>query len=119
MKLLLLLLFPLVVLTTACKRDQAVWETDWQAPLLKDSLTLDKLVTDSFISINGSYLELAFDRTIFELNLSDVVEIPDTTVSHAYAFPASGFTVPAGASFVNNVQEHEIALGEVQLKKIN
>jgi len=118
MKLLLLLLIPLVVLTTACKRDQAVWETDWQAPLLKDTLTLEKLITDSYVSVNGNYLELSFDRTIFELNLSDVVEIPDTTVSHAYAFPVSGFTVPAGSSFVNNVQEHEIALGDVELKKI-
>jgi len=119
MKQLLLLLLPLLVATTACKRDQAVWETDWQAPLLKDTLTLDKLITDSLISVNGMYLELAFDRTVYELNLSDVVEIPDTTVSHSYAIGISSFNVPPGASFVNNAKEHEIALGDVQLKKIH
>lgn len=119
MRKLILLLIPLAALTTACKRDQAIWETNWQAPLLRDTLTLDKLVTDSLVSIDGLYLELAFDRTIYELKLSDVVEIPDTTVSNSFAISISSINVPAGASFVNNIEEHDIALDGIELKKIH
>src|SRR5687768_12914046 len=115
----LLLLIPLALLAiTACKRKQAVWESDWQAPLLKDTLTLEQFVGDQYLSVSSGYYELSIDRTIYELNLADIVEIPDTTVQHAYAISLSSFNVPPGTSFVNNVQEHEIALGDVELKKI-
>lgn len=103
---------------SACKREQAVWESDWKVPLLKDTLTLNQLVEDSILSISGGYYELSVNRTIYELNLSDVVEIPDTTVKHTYAISLNSFTVPPGTSFVNNVQEHEIAMGDIELKKI-
>lgn len=108
-----------LTLTTSCKRKQAVWETEWQAPLLKDTLDLDKLITeDSLVVVNGSYLELSIDRTIYELKLSDIVKIPDTTVRHVYAIAATSFNVPAGTSFVNNAKEHVIDMGSIQLKKI-
>lgn len=115
----LFLLIAGLTLTMACKRKQAVWETEWQAPLLKDTLSLDKLITeDSLIVVNGSYLELSINRTVYELKLSDIVEIPDTTVQHAYAIAATSFNVPAGTSFVNNAKEHVIDMGSIQLKKI-
>jgi len=115
----ILYLFPLVLLLiVGCKRKQAVWESDWEAPLLKDSLTLDQLVEDSYLTVNGGYYELDIDRTIYELNLADVVDIPDTTVKNIYAISASSFTVPPGTSFVNNVKEHIIGLGDIELKEI-
>lgn len=114
----ILTFFPLVLLLlVGCKREQAVWESDWQAPLLKDSLTLDHLVEESFLSVNGGYYELDIDRTIYELNLADVVDIPDTTVKHIKSLP--NFNVPPGTSFVSNeVKEHIIALGDIELKEI-
>lgn len=114
-----LLLIPLAALMlVGCKRKQAVWESDWEVPLLKDTLTLDQWVDSGFVAVNGGYYELAINRTIYELNLSNVVKIPDTTVSHSYAISISSFSVPPGASFVNNVQEHIIELGDVQLKNV-
>jgi hypothetical protein len=115
----LFLILPLVVLlTVACKREQAVWESDWQVPLLDDTLNLDKLVEDSIVSVNGGYYELSIDRTIYELKLADIVEIPDTTIKNDYALPISGFNVTPGTSFVNNVEEHVIDMGDIELKRI-
>lgn len=102
----------------SCKRKQAVWDSDWQVPLIQDSLTLSSLVEDSILVVNAGYYELSVDRSVFELRLSDFIEIPDTTVNHSYALGLSSFTVQPGTSFVNDVQEHEVDMGEVQLKKI-
>lgn len=118
MRVLSIVLVGLLFVFTSCKREQATWDSDWQVPLLKDSLTLTQLVEDSILSVSGSSYELAIDRTVFELKLSDFIALPDTTVSHAYAINLASFNVPPGTSFVNNVQEHEIDLGDVQLKKI-
>lgn len=118
MKQLFLLPAVAICLLTSCKREQAVWESDWQVPLINDTLTLNQLVEDSILTINSGYYELALNRTIYELKLSDVVDIPDTTVKHTYAIAINSFSVPPGTSFVNNVQEHVIEMGDVQLKKI-
>jgi hypothetical protein len=117
----LLLFFALLILALApgCKRKEAVWSSNWQAPLLKDTLDFDKLITeDSLVVVNGQYLELSFNKTIYELKLSDFVKIPDTTISQVTAASVVQFTVPAGSSFVNNAKEHVIDMGDIQLKKI-
>lgn len=119
MKKFILFLLPLFLVLVACKREKAVWETDWQAPLLRDTLDLNKLITeDSIISVNGGYLELNFDKTIYELKLSEFVKIPDTTIDHNYSISSLNLTVPPGTSFVNNAKEHVINMGEIQLKKV-
>lgn len=114
------LLFMLLTITlSSCKREKAFWTSDWQVPLINDSLTLSNLVEDSILTMTSSSYELDFNKTVFELKLSDFVKIPDTTVNHSYALGISSFNVPAGASFVNDVQEHTISMGTVQLKKIH
>lgn len=106
-----------LIALTSCKREKAVWDTDWQVPLLRDTLALEDVVSSQYLSIENGYYVLSVDRTIFELKLKDVVDIPDTTVDHTYAISLSSFTVPPGTSFVNDTQEHIIDLGDVELKK--
>lgn len=120
MKKLLFVAFPIFVLSFlfSCKREQTVWDSNWQLPLLSDSLTLTNLVEDSILVVNGGTYQLAFDRELLTLKLSDFVEIPDTTINHAYALSLNGITIPPGTSFVNDIQEHDLHLGEIELKKI-
>jgi hypothetical protein len=118
MKQTIILLLISSAFVVSCKRKQAVWDTDWQVPLIQDSLTLTNLVEDSILTVNAGYYELSVDRSVFELRLSDFIEIPDTTVNHSYALGLSSFNVQPGTSFVNDVQEHVVDMGEVQLKKI-
>jgi len=118
-RILYILALGLVGSLASCKREKAEWDTDWQLPLVEDSLTLEQLVGDSILTVSSGFYELSLDRTVFSLKLSDVVEIPDTTVRHSYAISLSSFSVSPGFSVVNNdAQEHEISMGDVQLKAI-
>ena len=117
-RILYILALGLVGSLASCKREKAEWDTDWQLPLVEDSLTLEQLVGDSILTVNSGFYELSIDRTVFSLKLSDIVEIPDTTVHHSYAINLNSFNVSPGFSFVNDVQEHEMAMGDVQLKAI-
>lgn len=120
MKKLLFVAFPFFALSFlfSCKREQTVWDSNWQLPLLSDSLTLTNLVEDSILVVNGGTYQLAFDRELLTLKLSDFVEIPDTTINHAYALSLTSISIPPGTSFVNDIQEHDLHLGEIELKKI-
>lgn len=110
------------MLTTAflvsCKRDKAMWDTDLAAPILEDTLSLGNLVADSLLYTSNGVYTLKLDRSLYKLQLSEVVNIPDTTINHKMGFAISGFTVPPGYQFVNNVEEHDLGLDGVQLKKI-
>ena len=105
MKKLLFVAFPVFVLSFlfSCKREQTVWDSNWQLPLLSDSLTLTNLVEDSILVVNGGTYQLAFDRELLTLKLSDFVEIPDTTINHAYALSLTSISIPPGTSFVNDI----------------
>lgn len=118
MKRLLLLIPAAALVLVACKRKQAVWESDWQLPLLKDTLRLDKLVEEDFLSVSGGYYELNLDRTIFELDLEDILEIPDTNINYAYAISFQSLPVNPGTNFVNSVEDHVMDLKGAELKKI-
>ncbi len=115
MKLLQLLL--LCFLAFSCKRKQAEWQSEWQAPLINDTLNLEQLEQNSLVSIDAGNYMLDFDREIFRFTLSDFVKIPDTTIIHNYSPPLS-INVNPGVSFVNDINENNIDLGDVQLKKI-
>lgn len=120
MKKLLFVALPVFVLSLlfSCKREQTVWDSNWQLPLLSDSLTLTNLVDDSILTVVGGNYQLSIDRELLSMKLSDFVEIPDTTINHAFAMTLNGISIPPGTSFVNDIQEHDLHLGEIELKKI-
>lgn len=104
-------------LLVGCKREQAVWQSDWQLPILNDTLTLDNLEDSGYVTVNGGYYELTLDRTLYEVKLADIVEIPDTTIIGKYPVGIN-IGLPPGASFITETDETELNLGEAQLKKI-
>lgn len=101
----------------ACKRKSAFWNSDWSVPVVSDSLTLENIIPDSLLTVsNGNYV-LDLNQTLYEFRLSDFVEIPDTTIRNSFNF-AIGLSVPPNTSFVNNVDEHVLDVGDAQLKQI-
>lgn len=117
MKKLLFLLFIGLAFASCKKRDKAVWDTDWQVPLVHDSLTMSDLVADSLLTVvSGNYV-LDINSSLFEFRLSDFVALPDTSVRNTFNMALNITAVP-GTSFVNNVEEHVIDVGDVQLKKV-
>lgn len=107
----------IALLFFSCKKEKTTWESDWSAPLINDTLSLKNLVNDSTIIENGSYYALDLNREIFNLNLGELIEIPDTTIAQNFTF-STNLNIAAGFSFINSIEEHFIDLKEVQLKNI-
>ena len=111
--------FLLAVALQSCRKEKTVWNSDWMAPLIHDTLSLENLVNDSTLSINASNnLEIDLTRTIIDLGIEDIVGIPDTVISHVYTISSGSLNVPPGFSIVNDVQEHTLAVEDLQLKRI-
>jgi hypothetical protein len=103
----------------ACKKEKTAWETNWVAPLVNDTLALDNLVNDSTLTVDANQLyQVDLTRTILNLGIDDILEIPDTLITHTFNSAVPSITVPPGFSFVNEIDEHKMELGQIQLKKI-
>ncbi len=110
----------LIVLFFACRKERTSWNSDWVLPLIKDSLTLESYVNDSTFSVNGSgQLMLNLRRSIFDFNLAEIVEIPDTTIHQVFTPSFTSLTVGPGFQFINDTRENELLLGDIQLKQVN
>ena len=107
------------LLFTSCHKKKTTWNSDWSAPIVNDTLSLDKYVKNSTLSVsNSGFYELNYNRTILDFNLVDIVKIPDTTISKSLGIAFSNFTLEPGTSFVNSIEEHNMNVAGVELKKI-
>lgn len=73
----------LIISAISCNKGfDTGWETDLLTPILHGELTIDNLVPDSIKEVNeDNSVDLVFQNTIFDLSITDLVEVPDTTVS--------------------------------------
>ena len=118
MKKLLFLLCIGLVFASCKKRGKAMWDTDWQVPLVHDSLTMSDLVADSLLTVVAGNYVLDINSSLFEFKLSDFVELPDTTIENTFPM-AFNFTASPGTSFTSGeIDEHSMDIGDVQLKRI-
>lgn len=101
----------------SCKKEDTVWDTDWSAPLINDTLSLEHLVNDSTLDESGGFYVLDLTRTLFDLKVSDFVSIPDTTIEQNYSF-SGNLPLSPGFSFVNNQEEHDLDMDGIELKFI-
>jgi len=102
----------------SCRKEKSTWNSDWVAPIVNDTLTLENLVNDSTLSISGTNYEVDLTRTIFDFGIEDLIGIPDTLIIHSFNSTVASITVPPGFSIVNEIEEHTIDLDDIQLKKI-
>jgi hypothetical protein len=115
---LLLFLASMAILFSSCKKEATRWHSDWVVPVLTDTLSLSNLYNDSTLSISGSQINIDLSRTLLDLGLSDLVKIPDTTISQQYQANFTVSNVSPGFTFVNSVKTHALDLGDIQLKKV-
>lgn len=118
-----LILLLSIIAFSSCKKEKTVWDSEWGAPIINDTLTLQNLVDDSIVVENGmGYYDLDFEKVI-ELNVNDSITIPDTTINEKYTIALLNLTLNPGFSFINNVEEHDlnmpygIRLGKIILKE--
>lgn len=114
-------IFSLLVLFafSACKKEKTTWGSDWVAPMVSDTLSLKELENDSTLVINSfANYEVNLTRTIVDLGLKDIIQIPDTSIVQVYTLSSGSINIPPGYTIVNQIEEHNLNVQGVQLKRI-
>ncbi|MFM6964012.1 MAG: hypothetical protein ACKOWM_00395 [Sphingomonadales bacterium] len=114
----LLLPIILVVAMASCKKEATRWQSDWLLPVLHDTLSLKNLYNDSTLTINNGQIDVDLTRNILNLGLSDLIQIPDTSIVQTYQSNFTVNNVSPGFMFVNSVKTHDLELADIQLKKV-
>ncbi|MBL4667652.1 MAG: hypothetical protein JKY30_00095 [Flavobacteriales bacterium] len=97
----------IVLLFFSCRKDfeRPNWDIDLLTPLIKTTLTIEDLFTDSIVQTNpDTSLKLVFQTEIFNIEMDSLFQIPDTTITETYSFLFSSLASP-GASFYSNDEE--------------
>lgn len=116
MKFLPVLLFGIIIVV-GCKKNKTSWDTTWSAPLISDTLDLANLTNDSTLVIENGAYKIELNRKLFDFNLTELIEIPDTTVTETFTTPISIAAAP-GFNIVNSIEEHKMNFKDVQLKSV-
>lgn len=104
---------------SSCRKEPTSWHSDWVLPLVNDTLSLKELENDSTLIVNSSFnYEVDLTRTILDLGLNDIIEVPDTSIVQDYSIAVTSLTIPPGYNIVNEIEEHEINIPDAQLKRI-
>ena len=112
------LFFIIIIVTSlfSCRKEGTSWDTDWIAPVINDSLSVSDFVNDSTLEVNAdNSIQVILNRDLIDLNLSDLVVIPDTTVIQNFTLGVPSLALPPGTNFIDEVQEHDFELGDVAL----
>ena len=108
----------ILIFAVSCKKKSTAWNTDWVLPLTSDTLNLSNYQNDSTLDGSGPFYVVDFQRTLVDVYLKDYLELPDTTIHQSFS-PAIGIgNIPAGFTFYNAVETHELSIPDVELKKI-
>lgn len=101
----------------SCRKKNTEWNSDWVLPLAKDTINLSNYHNDSTLDASGDQYVVDFTRTILDAYISDYLELPDTTIHQSYS-PSIGIgNIPAGFTFYNSVETHDLSIPDVELKK--
>ncbi len=118
MRKILFTLLTFTVLLSSCKKENTVWETDWSAPIIDDTLSLENWVNDSTLSEVGGFYALDMRRTLIDRNVNDFLAIPDTVIKKSFGFVFSAFNVVPGSVLVGSESENDLGFDDVELKQI-
>ena len=114
-----IILFVLIALVS-CKKEPTTWETDWSIPLINDRLSLSNLENDSTLEANGvGGYNVILSRNLIDLQLDDIVAIPDTTIEKAITIAFPSLNVPPGFTISNTAEENDISVADLELKEIH
>ena len=101
----------------SCRKKNTEWNSDWVLPLAKDTINLSHYHNDSTLDNSAAAYVVDFKRTILDSYISDYLELPDTTIHQTYS-PSIGIgNIPAGFTFYNSVETHDLSIPDVELKK--
>ena len=111
--------FLILLLSISCKKKDTSWNTDWAIPVVSDTLQLTNLFNDSTLSSSDqTTIDVDLTRTLLDIQLSDIIKIPDTTITQLFSPLFNINNLQPGYTFVNTIEEHNLELDDIELKKI-
>jgi hypothetical protein len=113
----LLLVFVFAFLYS-CKKDsdKPQWDVDILAPLVKSTLDIGNLISDTLLQSDTNHLlHFVYEKDLYELDLDSLVEIPDTVIKTTVSYPIS-ITIPAGLPIYDDTSETELGVSGPQIR---
>ncbi len=114
----ILLLGLLSVAIVSCKKENTRWETGWNAPLINDTLSLANWVNDSTLIESEGFYHLNLRRPLFDIDINDVIAIPDTLIDDSYIIPFPLITVEPGQMFINEQKEFDLPIPDAEIRRV-
>jgi hypothetical protein len=107
----------LIIIFTSCRKEATYWYSDWQIPIINDTLDLKNLTNDSTLAVYNGYYQIEFKRKIATISPVELINVPDTTIEQKFAISIPSIALAPGSSFVNDNKDHVFDLKEAKLKK--
>ena len=68
----ILALVAMVFLIFSCKKEKTTWSTNWTAPLVHGTLTLDDLIDTAYQETNGDgYVSLVINEPVYSFSVDN------------------------------------------------
>jgi hypothetical protein len=114
-------LYFLLLLTgiVSCRKENTSWTSSWSFPIIKDQLSLKDIAGDTLLFNDSSGCKLVYEKTLYRVNLSEYLKIPDTTISSELTINFPSLNINPGTILSQTNVENEINIGDAQLKVIH
>lgn len=114
----ILILIAVALSAMSCRNNKASWTSDWVVPIVNDSLLIKDYVNDSTLAINSdNSIQVIANRTLFNLDLKDLIKIPDTSVVQSFSISVASLQLAPGFTFIDEVKEHNFSFDDVTLSE--
>lgn len=111
--------FFLLPLLFGCKKnlESPSWDVDGYVPLFHSSVTLQKALGDTLVSVNAeNKLQLVYNQNILSLKIDSLFNLPDTTTQEVYTIPVGGFKLPPSSTIVEDTIDTDIKANNLKLR---
>ncbi|HKL02666.1 MAG TPA: hypothetical protein VJ911_03285 [Cryomorphaceae bacterium] len=111
----------LIFLASSCKKDPTTWDTEVSTPILKSTLTIQDLFSDSLLIVDDDNLaSIYFNEEIFSLGIDSLLEdtAGDTITDIFTIEPLQQFTFTPGQQFFTSQDDFELRALDAELKYI-
>ena len=103
----------------SCRKEKASWSTKWIAPIAKDTLRISDYVNDSTLSVNNDQsIQVILERDLVDFDITDILDIPDTTIEQTFSIAVSNLNLAPGTTFIDDIQENTFTLEGAALTEV-
>jgi hypothetical protein len=101
-----------------CKKEPTQWSTDWSAPLIHGTLTLNDILPSENLTTNSeNYLTVVYSNSVFSFSIDTLIDLPDTTIKRKTAINLPSIQVNPAFTY-GDVYDQAYDLEQVELKRV-